>query len=415
VRYLGIKLHNVTILPFKYCFVHDTKKQQLSTCNNSAGAREYCLAQLIFLLECPQIAKKKGEIMIKALLSLQEMSEMFNQKTFFGLLSNAENVIDNLNEAEDFSKELSYIFRVMASYCEKVAKNLDSYGRAYERISLSDPRQEALFMAFCYAIGVTVSYDERLSALSNEERVIFNEKIKVVKDTYEELFKINHEMYLYVKNIKKNDVSLFEIIERVGKTCRLIEERSEDKALKDIYYLFLKAVKSFQKKEAISLIEQSTNDISEKAEIKIVHFHSDEKAIFYRTQIECCICIIQNIYEISCMKEQGDDEFVTMLHFMDLTVGLMSTYYDQIEKEYAGQNRFVFAKASSLGKMDAREIIYLGQVQQCLNEMKKNGGNEKPHLEDLPAMAEYTQAFDQFLNMKNPVSLDYNKKARLSA
>lgn len=352
--------------------------------------------------------------MKKVLLSLHEMSEMFNLKIFLGLLSNAEKAIDELNETEDFSKELSYIFRVLASYCEKASKNLDAYGRANERVSLSNSRQQTLFMAFCYAIGVTDTREERLSALSYEERVKFNEKIKVAKETYDELFKINHEMYLYVKNIEKNDVSLFEIIEVVGKAYGLIEKRSEDKALQDIYLLLLKAVKSFQKKEAISLIEESTNDLSEKADIKIARLYSEEKAIFYRTQIEYCICIIQNIYEISRMKEQRDDEFLTMLHLMNLTVGLISTYYDQIEKEYAGQNRFVFARRSSLGKMDKRETIYLREVVLCLNEMKKYGKKEKPHLEDLTLMTEYTLAFDQFFKMENVAPLEDGKKPCLS-
>lgn len=352
--------------------------------------------------------------MKKALLSLQEITEMFNLRTFLGLLSNAEKAIHNLDESEEPINKLSYIFRVLASYCEKVSINLDAYKRAYEKISLSDPRQQALFMSFCYVIGITDNQELRLNTLSREDLEKFNKKIKAAKKTYSKLFEINYETYRDLKSIKENHLNYFELEKRVHKVYDLVERSSEDEALKDVCSLLLEAVRFFQKNEALLNIAKQTNVICGKSEILVNDLHSKQKANFYTGQLEYCVYIIQELYNMYFMSSRGDAEFSITKHLMDLTVELMDRYYDQIEKEHSGQDRFVFAKRSSLGKMDKRETIYLENVRQCFEEMKKGGRIEKPNLEDLPSMVEYTQVLGQFLDWLNTSSLLGDKKPSLS-
>lgn len=350
--------------------------------------------------------------MKKVHLSLQEMSKMFDLKTLLKLLSNAGKAIDNLDEAEKPTKELIYIFSTLGSYCERVAKNLDAYGRSVERISLSDPRQEALFMKFCYAIGVTDSHEKRLGSLSKEDRLEFDKAIQATKKIYEKLFKINYKMYFYIKNVEENNVSFSEIKKAVDKAYGLIDAFSKDEELEDVFSLLLKHVKRLQNKETIEFIVKMINTTAEKAELLASRLCSDEKAEFYTDQIRRCINIVQNIanrYYLDPSFKQEDVEY-----FMLLTVELMSEYYNQMKSEYNGQERFVFQKRSSLGKMDKRETTYLKQVDQFVEEMEKDPKKERPDLEVLPAMEKYTQAFNEVLDKINAMSLNEERKSRLS-
>jgi hypothetical protein len=343
--------------------------------------------------------------MKKALLSLQEVTEMFNQRTLVGLLSNAEKSILNLDESKNPIKEYIYIFRVLGSYCEKVSKGLDAYGRAYERISLSDPRQQALFMSFCYVIGIADKQDQRLNTLSKEGLEIFNKNIKVAKRTYEALFEINYEMHRYLKSVQENDLDLFELEKSVHKVYDLVQDSSSDEALNGIYSLLLKVVSSLQKNEALSTVAQTANELCEKAAVKLETLYSEEKAIFYNGQLESCISIMRSLYSILSNSSLRDADFLITKRFLDLTLVLMHRYYGEIDKEHLCQDRFVFAKRSSLGKMDKRETIYLENIAQYLGEIKKGNRIENPNLEKLPSMTEYTEAFVQYLDRLNESSL----------
>lgn len=352
--------------------------------------------------------------MKKALLSLQEITEMFNQRTLLGLLSNAEKAIHNLDQSENPITEYIYIFRVLASYCEKVSKNLDAYGRAYERISLSDPRQQALFMSFCYVIGITDRRDQRLNTLSKEDLERFNKKIKVAKRTYETLFKINYETHRYLKSVEENHLDLFELEKSIHKIYDLVQDSSNDEALDDIYTLLLKVVRRFQKNEALSNVAQTANDICGNAEVKLEALHSEEKSIFYNGQLESCISIMRSLYSILSKSSMRDADFSITKRLLDLTLDLIHRYYGEIDKEFSGQDRFVFAKRSSLGKMDKRDTMYLENIAKYLDEINKGSRIENPNLEKLPSMTEYTEAFVQYLDWLNESSLLNDEKPSLS-
>lgn len=346
---------------------------------------------------------RRGGGMKKAHLSQREISERFDLKIFDGLLLNAGKAVFALNEEEkDPIKQLNYIFRVLENYFEKVVKNLEAYRSEHGSVAMSNPYQKELFMAFCLAIGV----------IGDQEKLKFYENIQKSKKINEKLLKITNEMYHDVKNAEKNGLNFYAMRKKVIQACRLI-----DQSLKEVKDVDLKKASLLANEEIIysllemKLIELVMEQIPEKAQKLKSRLHAKEKGEFYFSQVDRCINILEKtdelIFREEFTKDQDNDKYLIMKHLIDLTIELMSEYYNEMKKEFFHQDS---------GKMDEREVGYLENILNTLVEMKNGAKGEMPHLEELPTFSKYkyTQAFTSFLDAMNSLSLEEEKKPRLS-